>query len=176
MTQPERKSADLDKAFELLVVIIALIYSIMQSYPDLFWSSTPELSQEIQTMRNTVLPIIILTILWLASRMTSNPNTQLFLKSVSWMTAFSLGVALILAYLDGVRYIKFNLLLERILMGSIILLNPLVVSVLIFPKYKQNYVDATYFKAVTWPAASYLAYLVVMGVIVWIPSAMYAAW
>ena len=92
MANPESQVENVDKAFELLVVIIALLYSIMQFYSGLFWSSTPEISLEIQTMRNTVLPVIILTILWLSSRLSSNLNIQIFFKYVAWMTAFSFSI------------------------------------------------------------------------------------
>ena len=92
MANPESQAENVDKAFKLLVVIIALLYSIMQSYSGLFWSSTPEISLEIQTMRNTVLPVIILTILWLSSRLSSNLNIQIFFKYVAWMTAFSFSI------------------------------------------------------------------------------------
>ena len=92
------------------------------------------------------------------------------------MAAFSLGVALFLAYLDGVRFIRFNLLLERLLLVSVFLVNPLVVYLLIFPKYKKSYADASFFKGYLWTALSFVGYLLVMGIIIWIPSAMYTAW
>jgi len=176
MANPESQAENVDKAFELLVVIIALLYSIMQSYSGLFWSSTPEISLEIQTMRNTVLPVIILTILWLSSRLSSNLNIQIFFKYVAWMTAFSLSLALFFGYLNGVRYIQSNLLLERLLLASIVLINPIIVYFLVFPKYKKYYVDASFFEGYLWTVLSFVGYLLVMGLIIWIPSAMYIAW
>ena len=92
------------------------------------------------------------------------------------MTAFTLGVALFLTYLNGVRYIKFNLLLERLLMASVILVNPLVVYALIFPKYKKEYVDAAFFRGYLGSVIAYVGYLGVMWLIIWIPSSMYTAW
>ena len=76
----------------------------------------------------------------------------------------------------GVRFIKINLLLERLLMGSVIIVNPLVVSLFIFPKYKQKYADTSYFKGYLCSIVSYLVYLVVMVFLIWIPSTMYTAW
>ena len=176
MANPESQAENVDKAFELLVVIIALIYSIMQSYSGLFWSSTPEISLEIQTMRNTVLPVIILTLLWLSSRLSSSQNIQIFFKFVAWMTAFSLSVALFLGYLNGVRLIQFNVLLENLLLLSIFLINPVIVYFLVFPKYKKHYEGASFFKSYLWTVLSFVGYLLIMGLIIWVSSAMFTAW
>ena len=81
-----------------------------------------------------------------------------------------------LTSIEVINYSKYNLLLERLLMGSVIIVNPLVVSLFIFPKYKQKYAGTSYFKGYLWSIVSYLVYLVVMGFIIWIPSTMYTAW
>jgi hypothetical protein len=74
------------------------------------------------------------------------------------MTAFSLGVTLFFAYMNGTKFLSFSPLLLRILTGSIFI-NPLVIYVLIFPKYKAKYSDVPFFKGKVWSVISYVLYL-----------------
>ena len=170
--------SEVDKAYDLLVVIISLIFAIMGSFPELFWASTPELSLEVQTMRNTVLPILTLALLWLASKLIPKNNGKILLKFVAWMTAFSLVVQLVIVYLDGTKFISFNQfapLAEFILISSLFI-SPLIAHRLIFPEYKKKYPDATFFKGKIWSIASYALYLLVIGSIIFLGSTHYAAW
>jgi hypothetical protein len=53
---------------------------MMGSYPELFWQATPEMSLEIQSVRSTISPLIILGLLWLATKLVTNKNFQVLLK------------------------------------------------------------------------------------------------
>ena len=168
----------MDKAYDLLVVIIGLIYAMMSSFAELFWASTPELSLEVQTMRNTVFPILILALLWLGSKLAPTDNSKILLKFVAWMTAFSLVVTLLVVYLDGTRFISFNQfgpLAELILISSLFI-SPVIALRLIFPEYRKKYPDAAFFKGKMWSVASYMFYLLVIGSIFFVTSTLYAAW
>ena len=173
----EPNSADnADKAFELLVVIISLIFSIMRSYSGLFWGDSAELSGDIQAMRFTVIPIIILTLLWLTCRLTLNQNMQIFFRGVSWMTAFSWSITLLLSYFDSVRLNRCDQLCSKFLLGSIVSVNPLIVYFFIFPKYREKYSDTSFFNGYLGSIVCYLVYLVVMGVIIWLSTTTWVAW
>jgi len=64
----------------------------------------------------------------------------------------------------------------KAVIGFHVLINPIIVYFLVFPKYKKYYVDASFFEGYLWTVLSFVGYLLVMGLIIWIPSAMYIAW
>lgn len=169
--------SDIDKAYDLLVVIIGLIFSMMGSNPELFWAPTPEMSLEVQAIRSTILPLIILALLWLGSKLIPNENSQILLRFVAWMTAFSLVVQLIFVYLHGAKFISIDNLgpLGELIFIGLLFTSPLVAYILIFPKYKEKFPDATFFKSRIWSIVSYLLCLLVIGSIVILPSTLYVA-
>ena len=152
----------------------------MRSNPEVFWGivpGLPELSLEIQAMRSIILPLIILALLWLSSKLITSINGKILFKFVSWMTTFSLMVNLILIFLHGAKFIDLNTLgtLELISI-SLLLINPLFAHIIIFPEYKKKYTNATFFISRIWSILSYVVYLGVIGIIVFIPSLHYVAW
>lgn len=170
--------SDIDKAYDLLVVIIGLIYSTMGSNPEMFWEEGPFFSLEIQAMRSTVFPLIILALLYFTSKLIPNKNGKILLKFVAWMTAFGQGFGLFIAYLHGAKYIyldQYGLLGELVLMSSFLIL-PLVVYILIFPQYKKQYPDVTFFKQKVWSILSYVLYLLVTGSTIFLTTLRYVAW
>ena len=136
--------SDVDRAFDLLVVIIALIYSIFGSNAELFWQASPELSLEIISLRMTIPPVVSLTLLWLASHLILNKNGQVLLKSVAWMTAFSMGGILFFTFTESLKFIKLSKSIEGILMFSMIFISPLIIYAVIFLKYKEKYPDISF--------------------------------
>ena len=173
--------SELDKAYDLLVVIIALIYAILGSYPELFWQSTPELSLEIITMRMTVIPVITLILLWLASILIPNKNGQVLLKFVAWMTAFTMFLILIVTFMDGIKFIKLGRSWREKQIGFIftlfeIFISPLIINALISPRYKEKYPDVSYFRGKVWSVVSYVLYLSVLYANIYMTSTNYAAW
>jgi hypothetical protein len=168
--------SDVDRAFDLLVVIIALIYSMAGSHPELFWQASPELSLEIIALRMTVPPVVSLTLLWLASHLISNKNGKVLLKSVAWMTAFSIGGMLLSIFTEGLKFFKLSKSIETILIFSMIFISPLIIYAVIFPKYKEKYPDISFFRRKVWPIVSYVLYLLVLLTLIVITSSMYAAW
>jgi hypothetical protein len=176
-TEPiARASSDLDKAFDLLVVIIALLYSIGSSYPELFAQSTPELSLETITMRRTVLPLISLTLLRLASIFIPNKNGQVLLKNVAWMTAFSIGAMIFFPFMEGMKFIKLSKSMTGILFALMMFISPLINYVLIFPRYKEKYPDISFFRGKVWLIVSYVLYFLILWTIIFLTSTNYAAW
>ena len=168
--------SDLDKAYDLLVVIIALIYSIVGSYSELFYSATPQLSLEIVTMRNTVLPLIILTVLWLASKLIPNKNGQVLLKGVAWMTALTLAALLFIHFLyEGAKLLSGSTLFFLVEMGFMVFGSPLIVWKLIIPEYKEKYPDVHFWGGKVSFVASSALYLLVMGTVFWILTTSYIA-
>jgi hypothetical protein len=170
--------SDLDKAFDLLVVIIALIYSIAGSYPELFApSNVPGLSSEIITMRNTVIPLIILTVLWLASILIPNKKGQVLLKSVAWMTALTLAIMLFIHFLyEGAKLIPMSKLIFLVKMVLMFIGSPLIVWKLIIPQYKKKYPDEHFFEGKISLVVSYALYLLIMGTVFWILTTHYVAY
>jgi hypothetical protein len=151
-----------DNTFELFLVIISILSSIMGSYPEFFWSATPGISLEITTMRSTILPLLILTILWITGKLIMNENHQVLLKIVAWMTAVGISVGNFTAYLEGVKYVSGGSMDVYIAVFTIFILTLAFVYGIIVPRYKEMYSDDTFFSSETRSklALSYILYIV----------------
>ena len=172
--------SDLDKAYDLLLVVIAIIYAIVGSFPEVFWAQpqyAPGLSLEIITMRMTALPLITFILLWFASILIPNKNGQVLLKFVAWMTTFSMFVVIIYTFMEGIKFIKIGKShLANLLLVPMIFISPLIIYALIYPRYKEKYPDASFFRGKVWSVVSYVLYLLVLFANIYMTSTNYAAW
>ncbi len=57
--------SDVDSAYQSLVVILGLTFSIMGTNPEFFWTDNPEMPSVITGMRTAVIQLLILTALML---------------------------------------------------------------------------------------------------------------
>jgi len=143
--------SDVDRAYELLVVIIGLNFSIMGSNPEFFWSDRPDMPLELTAMRQTVIPLLVLTGVWLIGYLVTNENHRIHVKLAAWALAVFMAMVHTMIYFEGAEYwggishqqepyIAFPLVL---------LLIPLLVFRFIVPRYEEMYPDATFFRTKT---------------------------
>ena len=141
---------DVDRAYELLVVIIGLNFSIMGKNPEFFWGGNPDMPIELTAMRQTVIPLLVLTSIWLAGYLLMNENYKIHVKVAAWAFALFMAMVHTLIYFEGAQFIVGPVWMNDYVGLSIVLIIiPLLVFKFIVPRYMEMYPDATFFKTNT---------------------------
>ncbi len=143
--------SDVDSAYQSLIVILGLMYSIMGSNSEFFWNEFTEMPSEITAMRSSVIPLLILAALLFIGMLMTNENHKIYAKLVAWATALTLAIMNITIYFIGVQLIgggnpKMDLPIAILLFFILV---PGLVFTFISPKYKEVYPDSTFFKSKT---------------------------
>jgi len=130
---------DVDRAYELLVVIIGLNFSIMGKNPEFFWGGNPDMPIELTAMRQTVIPLLVLTSIWLTGYL------------AAWAFALFMAMVHTLIYFEGAQFWSGVPHQQEQYIGLpfVLLIIPLLVFKFIAPRYKEMYPDATFFKTNT---------------------------
>ena len=168
--------SDVDKGFELLIVIIGLTFSIMGSKPEFFWGDTPEISLELTSMRSTIIPLLMLTGLWLIGILMKSENRKIYAKLVAWIAAFSMAMNNVLVYFIGVKFWSgFGEMDPYVFIPLLFIISPALVFIFIAPKYREMYPDATFFKNNTGQRIvfTYVLYFVVILCLIILTSTEY---
>ena len=140
---------DVDKAFELLLVIIGLVLSIFSSHSEglINWSSMPPETLSFLLVRITVIPLLIMLLIWMAAKLSANQNQQILIKLVAWMTAISVTIGVLYMYFRELGYIPDARIAGIEYVPYIgYLIDPLLVYFFVVPRYKDMYPDASFFK------------------------------
>jgi len=142
---------DVDRAYELLVVIIGLNFSIMGKNPEFFWGGNPDMPIELTAMRQTVIPLLVLTSIWLTGYLLTNENHKILVKIAAWAFALFMAMVHTLIYFEGAQFWSGVPHQQEQYIGLpfVLLIIPLLVFKFIAPRYKEMYPDATFFKTNT---------------------------
>jgi hypothetical protein len=136
---------DVDDAFNLFLVIIGIVSSIYNSHYELLFSGdSPERVANI-IIRFTVIPLLVLTFIWIGAKLIRSENYAIFLKLVDWMMALNLTLGLLFMYFRDTGYIRESRFLETYVQIIMIFLVPIFVFSFVVPRYKEMYPDATFF-------------------------------
>lgn len=160
-------TSDVDSAYQSLIVILGLTFSIMGSNPEFFWTDNPEMPSVITGMRTAVIPLLILAALMLIGMLLTDENRKIHVKLVAWATAVILASVNIMIFFQGVQFYRgfgdstTELYISVLL---IFILIPALVFRFIGPKYREMYPNASYFNDNTRRrlAITYVLYLAVI--------------
>jgi hypothetical protein len=134
---------EVDDAFNLLLVIIGIVFSIYNShYRILLPEDSPERVVQI-LIRMTVIPLLVLTFIWIAAKLTRNENYAVLLKLVDWMVAINLTAGVLFMYFRETGYVLGDY--ENYFTIIMILLVPIFVYFAVVPRYRDMYPDASFF-------------------------------
>ena len=141
---------EVDKAFELVLVIAGLVASIMTTFPELFWVSTEQYSTDVQAVQATVIPMIIIVTIWVSGKLVENENRQVFIKLLAWTVTLSYTLGLVFYQIMVINYSFtnnfFGTYQDLISLSLTYVIAPVSVFTGIFPKYKKMYPDASFLR------------------------------
>lgn len=155
---------DVDKAFELLLVIIGLVLSIFSSHSEALVNLStmdPELLSSI-LVRFTVIPLLVILSIWMIAKLTKNQYLQISSKLVAWMTAINTTIGVLYIYFRELGYFP-DVRIAGVEIVSYIgfFLIPIFVYFVLIPRYRDMYPDASFFKSQTGFVVTYISFIIV---------------
>lgn len=139
--------ADVDEAYELMLVIIGLVSAIMSSYPEYFRSYFTQYPEgfpiALAATRSLILPLVISLALWIVGKLIANLGHQAAIKMFAWMYALNMTVGDVFAYMIGSRWMPMGPAIGAGI-GNIIflLVVPSINYAIVLPKYKVMYPES----------------------------------
>lgn len=144
--------ADVDEAFEWLVLIIGIVSAIMSQYPTYFYTLSPStVDPSLKAAKAIVPPLIITILIWLVGKLSTSKRVQVLAKIVAWMVVIGVTWVNVYNYLIGLIwasgfpieigitndiYVTFGILCFFLL--------PLIFTYFVVaPKYREIYPDST---------------------------------
>ena len=138
---------DVDDAFQLLLLIVGIVFSIFNSHPEALLSSGGDPEFLIQILiRITVIPLLVVTFLWIGAKLIQNVNYAIFLKLIDWMMAINLTWGVLYLFFREMGYFQRARYLETYLGIIIAPLVPIFVYYVVVPRYKEMYPNASFFE------------------------------
>jgi len=155
---------DVDKAFELLLVIIGLVLSIFSSHSEALVNLSnmdPELLSSI-LVRFTVIPLLVILLIWMIAKLTKNQYLQISSKLVAWMAAINTTVGVLYIYFRELGYFP-DVRIAGIEVVSYIgfFLIPIFVYFILIPRYRDMYPDSSFFRGQTGFIITYVSFIIV---------------
>jgi hypothetical protein len=144
------EKADVDEAFELMLVITGIVCAIMSQYPEYFWwTQYPEdFPIALAATRSLILPLIVALTLWTVGKLVTNLRYQAVIKVFAWMYALNLTFGFVLMYMVGSKWLPFGPEIGAGL-GNILffLIIPSLNYVIVLPKYKKMYAESKFLQS-----------------------------
>jgi hypothetical protein len=163
---------DVDGAYEWLIVVVGIVFGIMSSYPDIFWSDTETTSASLQAVRSVVIPLVISAVLWVIGKLLLYSNRKILVKIVAWMYSVSITSAIFLTYLMEARFLHIQN--ENIQAGlsyfTLFILSPVFVYSVVLPRYRDKYPDTPFFKNNYWFGVALAIFILLIIVLIYFSS------
>ena len=144
------EKADVDEAFELLLVITGIVCAIMSQYPEYFWwTQYPEdFPIALAATRSLILPLIVALTLWIVGKLVTNLRYQAVIKVFAWIYALNLTFGDVLMYMLGSKWLPFGPEIGAGL-GNILffLVIPSLNYVIVLPRYKKMYAESKFLQS-----------------------------
>ena len=144
--------AEVDEAFEWMVVIIGIVSAIMIQYPAYFYTMTPGVAEPaLKAAKASVIPLVVTIVIWLVGKLAVSKHVQVLAKVVAWMVVVGVTWVNFYNYMLGLIWASgFHYetgILNDVFVGLgmvLFFLFPLILSYFaVVPKYREIYPDST---------------------------------
>jgi hypothetical protein len=148
--------ADVDEAFEWMVLIIGIVSAIMSQYPAYFYTMSPGAAEpSLKAAKAIVIPLVITIVIWLVGKLAASKRVQVVAKVVAWMVVIGVTWVNFYNYLLGLTWASgfhyeatvINDILVMFGMLFFFLLPAIFTYFVAVPKYREMYPDSTLLKS-----------------------------
>ena len=168
-------SNQLDEAFNWFVLILGVIAGALSQFPEIV--PLREQQMGLKLLRLLIFPMVILAFLWLWSLLARRTETQVIVKSLSWIFAsilFMTDLVLLLLTIypvripGGPRAGPLDVAIQALVLSSPLYFSLLFCLFVIRPRMREIYKDAKFLYSLSQQALLYVAavvlYLFALGV------------
>ena len=144
--------ADVDSAFEWLVLIIGIVSAIMSQYPEhfsAFFPTLPGIPPSVAAARSLILPLVLTVFIWLVGKLIRATRYQAIIKMFAWMYALNTTWANIVTYLMGSKWVSIEFS-ASVPLGHLgfFLIVPTFTYAVVIPRYREIYPDSRFLRSI----------------------------
>lgn len=143
--------ADVDEAFEWLVLIIGIVSAIISQYPEYFQAYLQvwgELPASLVAARALILPLVLMVMMWLVGKLMTDLRYKPVVKVFAWMYALIAAFANMLIYLAGARWLSVEGGSAVVPAGLFyVLVIPGFTYKVVVARYREIYPDSTFLRS-----------------------------